>query len=83
DVPCSDNLLKTFGEQYRKVRNTLRFLMSNLSGYTTAYTGALVEVDEWILEQTDLLVDECVRAYGEYDFGKVITSVHNFCVNEL
>ena len=83
DAPCSDNLLKTFGEQYRKVRNTLRFLMSNLSGYDQPYSGNLVEIDEWALEQTDLLVDECVRAYQEYDFGKVITSVHNFCVNEL
>jgi isoleucyl-tRNA synthetase len=85
DVPCSDALLQTIGVLYRDIRNTLRFLLANLYDYSPQGTTALpvVELDEWVMEQTDLLVADCAAAYERYDFGAVITSVHNFCVNEL
>ncbi len=86
DVPCHDALLKQFGEQYRTVRNTIRFLLGNLEGYVPLATtgqGNILDLDEWIMEQADLLVDDCARAYAQYDFNTVITSVHNFCVKEL
>jgi isoleucyl-tRNA synthetase len=83
DVPCSDALLKQFGEHYRRVRNTLRFLLSNLFDYDSAAQPKLLEIDQWAMSQTDLLVSDLVDAYTRYDFGKVINDVHNFCVNEL
>jgi isoleucyl-tRNA synthetase len=86
DVPCYDALLKQFGEQYRTVRNTIRFLLGNLEGYlplTTAGQGNILDLDEWVMEQADLLVDDCARSYARYDFNTAITSVHNFCVKEL
>lgn len=84
DMPCSDALLKQVGEHYRTVRNTLRFLLGNLYDYDAAAPPAeLLDLDEWLIEQVDLLAADCVDAYKRYDFGKVIHSVHNFCVNEL
>jgi len=83
DVPCSDALLKQFGEHYRSVRNTLRFLLGNLSEFDPASKPQLLELDEWLVEQVDLLVADCVDGYSRYDFGKVITSIHNFCAVEL
>lgn len=83
DVPCSDGILKQFGEHYRRVRNTMRFLLGNLSDYDPQSNPPLLPVDEWVIEQTDLLVNECLRSYEEYDFGSVINSVHNFCVQQL
>jgi isoleucyl-tRNA synthetase len=84
DVPCSEALLKTFGEHYRRVRNTFRFLLGNLYDYQPEMAPAeLLDLDRWIVEQTDLLVSDCVKAYRAYDFARVVTSVHNFCVNEL
>lgn len=83
DVPCYDELLKQIGEQYRTVRNTMRFLLGNLGDYTEAYDGLMEDIDEWAIEQTDLLVAECAQAYRDYDFGTVITSVHNFCAREM
>lgn len=84
DAPCSDALFKTFGEHYRRVRNTLRFLMSNLYDYPDGgWSGPLLDVDEWAIEQTDLLVADCVDAYRRYDFSQVVNSVHNFCGNQL
>ena len=82
DVPCTDALLKQLGENYRNIRNTLRFLLGNLEGYTPA-NDELLDLDEWICEQTDLLVAECVDAYTRYEFGAVIGAIHNFCREEL
>lgn len=83
DVPCGDNLLKQMGESYRTIRNTLRFLLGNLSDYTPGTQADLLDLDQWVMEQTDLLVADCWKRYEEFDFGAVITAVHNFCVNEL
>ena len=84
DAPCSDALLKQFGESYRTVRNTLRFLLSNLYDFTPDLTPTkLEELDEWIVEQTDLLITDCIDAYERFQFGAVIGAVHNFCAKEL
>ena len=88
DVPCFDALLKQFGEQYRTVRNTLRFLLGNLEGFTPTQSEvsnpkSAIDLDEWVMEQVDLLCDDCTRAWARYDFNTVISSIHNFCVKEL
>ncbi|AIE83473.1 isoleucine--tRNA ligase [Fimbriimonas ginsengisoli] len=83
DVPCTDALLKQLGEQYRTVRNTLRFLLGNLQGFDASVDVPLIDIDEWIVEQTELLVADCVESYRRYDFNTVITAVHNFCGKEL
>lgn len=82
DVPCSDALLKQFGEMYRTLRNTLRFLLGNLSDFVET-DGPVNDLDEWVMEQTDLLCEDVVEAYARYDYSAVLTSIHNFCVNEL
>ncbi|HWD41565.1 MAG TPA: isoleucine--tRNA ligase [Fimbriimonas sp.] len=83
DVPCSEALLKQVGESYRNVRNTLRFLLGMLPGYLPGKETQVLPLDEWAVEQTDLLIDDCVRAYEQYEFGEVITSIHNFCRDQL
>ncbi|GIK31765.1 MAG: isoleucine--tRNA ligase [Chthonomonadaceae bacterium] len=83
DVPCGDQLLKQVGESYRRVRNTLRFLLGNLFDYDGQPVAHVIEEDHWMLERLDLLADDVVCAYERYDFGGVISAIHNFCVNEL
>jgi isoleucyl-tRNA synthetase len=83
DVPCSENLLRQFGEHYFKVRNTLRFLLGNLYDFDSTSSPELLDLDRWIVEQVDLLAGECLAAYEAFDFGKVMTSIHGFCVGEL
>jgi isoleucyl-tRNA synthetase len=83
DVPCSDRLLKQMGESYRNVRNTLRFLLGNLAGYVPGKETVTVDLDQWAMEQTDLLMDDCLDAYQRYDFGAVVAAVHNFCKDQL
>jgi isoleucyl-tRNA synthetase len=84
DVPCSDAILKQFGESYRNIRNALRFLIGNLKGFHPDQAPAtLQKVDEWVIEQVELLSDDCVAAYERFDFGSAISSVHNFCRQQL
>lgn len=84
DVPCSDAILKQFGESYRNIRNALRFLIGNLKGFEPELAPKdILPVDEWVIEQVELLIDDCVGAYERFDFGSVISSVHNFCRQQL
>src|SRR6185503_7252596 len=55
DVPCGDALLKQVGENYRRIRNTLRFLLGNLSDFEPAGKDVTEDLDLWAIEQTDLL----------------------------
>lgn len=82
DVPCSEKLLQQFGENYRTVRNTLRFLLGNLSDLE-GDPEVTHELDLWLTEQVDLLVSDCLDAYERYDFGSVLGAIHNFCAKEL
>jgi isoleucyl-tRNA synthetase len=83
DVPCSEALLHRCGEQYRRVRNTLRFLLANLYDYDPKSPFESWDVDEWIKEQVDLLVADCVDRYDAYNFNGALSAVHLFCANEL
>ncbi len=81
DVPISDGILKQCGELYRNVRNVLRFLLANAAGLSGDV--ALMPMDEWVLEQADLLVADVADAYRRYDFGAAFHAVHDFCRDTL
>ena len=82
DVPCSEEILKAISEHYRRIRNTLRFLLGNLYDYE-GYDGEMLEIDRWIVSECDHLVLACFEAYSVYDFTKVFRLVHDFCDSEL
>lgn len=83
DVPISDNLLKVAGEGYRRIRNTLRFLLGNLYDYDPDADFELLELDRWIIERTDGLVRDCLDDFDRYRFNNALARIHNFCVHEL
>ncbi len=83
DVPCTPELLSQCGDGYRRIRNTLRYLLSNLYDYDGSKPETLHELDIWLIEQIDLLVHECVQQYNEYNFVPVINLIHNFCSQEI
>jgi len=82
DAPISDAILKQVGELYRNIRNTLRFLLANAAGYSGP-EPTLLPLDEWAVEQADLLVADVKDAYDRYAFGEVVNAVHNFCRETL
>jgi isoleucyl-tRNA synthetase len=84
DVPCGDKLLKQVGESYRRVRNTLRFLLANLYDFDpSAGHAPTLELDRWAVAVTDLLAYDACREWDEYDFSAAVQRVHNFCANEM
>jgi isoleucyl-tRNA synthetase len=83
DAPYGQEIMKVAGEHYRTVRNTLRFLLGNLKGFDAEAPVQILDLDRWVMEQTDLLVADVVDAYEAFDFNRAITGIHNFCANEI
>ena len=87
EMAVSPEILKRVADAYRRIRNTARFLLANMSGFEPARdavaTGQMLALDYWITRQAQLLRDEVTRDYENYQFLNVYQKVHNFCVNEL
>jgi len=87
EMSVSDEILKRMADSYRRMRNTLRFLLGNLHGFDpsqhmTAW-DELVAIDQWAIAKAFALQNEVVTAYRNYEFHDIYQKVHNFCVVEL
>lgn len=87
EISASDEIFKRTGDAYRRIRNTARFLLSNLAGFDPVTDCLPIEqllpLDRWILAQAHALQNEVRTAYDEYQFHHVYHKVHNFCSGEL
>lgn len=87
DVRVSDDILKQVAEVYRKIRNTLRFMLGNLNGFDYKVNKVdwdnLHEVDQFMLVRLNQLIADVRNAYDEYQFNTVYNKIHNFCTIEL
>ncbi|MBC6162289.1 isoleucine--tRNA ligase [Listeria booriae] len=87
DVRISDNILKQVSEVYRKIRNTMRFLLGNLADFTPADNAVayedLREVDQYLLIKLDELVKNVRANYDKYEFSAIYHQINNFCTVEL
>ncbi|MGB5684375.1 MAG: class I tRNA ligase family protein, partial [Candidatus Electrothrix sp.] len=86
DVKVSEEILRRVSDSYRKLRNTLRFLLSNLNDFDPATDSinpenveAFSEMDRWALARFANLVRRVDRAYTEYEFHAIYHSLINFC----
>ncbi len=87
DLAISNKILKQVSETYRKIRNTARFLMSNLYDFVpgqddVAYKD-MPEMDRWMLHRLQVLIDKVRAAYDNYEFHVVYHAIHRFCVVEM
>jgi isoleucyl-tRNA synthetase len=87
DVMVGPHVLEQNADAYRKIRNTLRFLLGNLYDFDPArHTVALDdlwEIDRWALAKLQELVEDVTAAYEPYEFFRVFRRVYGFCVVEL
>ncbi len=87
EISVSDEILRRMSDSYRRMRNTLRFLLGNLAGFDPMTDAVPVEsmvaLDRWALGRARELQDEVVAAYRAYDFHLIYQKVHNFCVVDL
>jgi isoleucyl-tRNA synthetase len=82
DIPASPKVLKEFSDKYRKIRNTLRYLLSNLYDFnpnTDAVEVPPNSLDGWALWQTDELIREVTSAYDAYVMHRAFRALHDFC----
>ena len=87
DVRLSDQILKGLSEGYRKIRNTLRYALSNLFDFDPAKDAVpesqLLPLDRWALLRLDELTARVKTAYERYEFHLVYHSVVDLCATEL
>ncbi len=87
DMPMSKELLKQISESYRKIRNTLRFLLANVFDFNPAVDSVeyanLGEVDKYVLCRLNEVVKEVHAAYNTYEFDSVYRTILNFLTNDL
>ncbi len=87
EMAVSKVILQRSADSYRRIRNTARFLLSNLSGFDPAQhllpVDEMLALDRWAVDRALLLQREIEEAYDSYRFWNVYQKVHNFCVQEL
>jgi isoleucyl-tRNA synthetase len=87
DVRISNEILNRLVEAYRRLRNTARFLISNLYDFNPAEDSVrhqdLDELDRWILHRTETVLGRCRDAYESYEFHIVYHTLNNFCSVDL
>ena len=87
EIAVSPEILKRVADSYRRIRNTARFLLSNMSGFDPLVDAVaaqeMLALDYWITRQAQLLREHVKTDYENYQFLNVYQKVHNFCVIEL
>ncbi len=87
DVSVSKDILERLKEAYRKIRNTIKFILGNLYDFDPAHDRTayrdMQRVDRYMVDKTAELVRRIDRAYQEYDFHIVYHAVLDFCVVDL
>jgi len=87
EIAVSDEILRRMADSYRRIRNTMRFLLGNLHGFDPAQHALppveLLALDRWVLARARDLQAEVLEAYRSYAFHLIYQKVHNFCSVDL
>src|SRR5581483_7422832 len=86
DLRIGQDIIKANVEAYRRLRNTVRFMLANLSGFTEQERishDQMPELERFMLARLAELDNIVAAAYVEFDFGLVNSTLFNFCTNEL
>ena len=87
EMSVSDEILKRTADSYRRMRNTVRFLLGNLHGFDPATDAVpvaeLVALDAWAIDRARALQAEVTAAYRDYAFHLIYQKIHNFCIVDL
>lgn len=87
EMTVSDEIIKHAADAYRRIRNTSRFLLANLSGFEPTSdmvdTDDMVELDRWMLQRAVATQQTIVEAYENYQFHVVYQTLMHFCSIDL
>ncbi len=86
DISVSKNIIKQVTEVYRKIRNTAKYILGNISDFDVNHPVAyeeLKEIDKWALTRLNRLIRTCTNAYDTYDFHDAYHAINQFCVVDM
>jgi isoleucyl-tRNA synthetase len=87
ELTISDEILKRVVESYRRIRNTLRFLLANLADFDASANivavGDMLEIDQYALSMTTQMQAEVLSHFEKYDFQPAMSRLQNFCSEDL
>lgn len=87
EMTVSDEILKRTADSYRRIRNTSRFLLSNLNGFDpkehAVAPESMLALDRWAVHRAAKLQQEIIESYDEYSFHSIYQKLHNYCVVDL
>ena len=87
DIRISNDILKQLSDAYRKIRNTARFILSNLGDFNPDTDSVSVEkldgIDKWAMARMDEIIEKCKAAYDKFDFHIVYSTMRDFCTIDL
>jgi isoleucyl-tRNA synthetase len=87
ELSLSDEILKRVVEAYRRIRNTLRFLLANLDDFDASAhaipVAEWIEIDRYALQMTERLQRQVLKDYDEFEFHFVVQKLQAFCSEDL
>ncbi len=87
DVRCNDELIGRTQDAYRKIRNTLRYLLGNIDGFEPALDSIpydqMFEIDKWAMCQLQKLIADVTESYENFVFHRAFSLLYNFCTVEM
>ena len=87
EMNVSDEILKRSADSYRRIRNTMRFMLANMQGFEAdkhlQSFDKMLGLDKWIISKTADLQTQILQAYEQYNFHYAMQLILNFCTNDL
>ena len=87
ELTVSDEIFKRTADSYRRIRNTARFLLSNLNGFDPGVDAVsysdLLSLDRWAVDRAAQLQKQVIEAYRGYNFHQIYQKLHHFCAVDL
>ena len=87
DVRISETILKQLSDAYRRIRNTCRFMLGNLSDFMPTQNAVtydmMLDIDKYALHTLGALVEKGRKAYDAYEFHVIYHALHNYCTVDL
>jgi isoleucyl-tRNA synthetase len=83
----SDEILKRTADSYRRIRNTARYLLSNLNDFNPATDLVAIDdmlaLDKWAVDRAYAAQQDIIKAYDAFNFHAIYQKIHNFCAQEM
>ncbi len=86
EMTISDEILRRTSDSYRRIRNTARYLLGNLDGFSASQALAyddMIELDQWAVRLTKQVQEELIGHYESFQFHLVYQRLHQFCAVDM